>query len=106
MSDPFERYLGLYDPVDKLMAAYVALVLLWLVGATFKRSLGADSYGPQEQATILTEPALQHLERGGTYTLPRWHGGDLVLRGARAVESYPADELPDRDEDEPDEPEP
>lgn len=97
MSDPFEKYLGIYNPVDKFVVTYLVILVLWVLGSSFIRQSHRPAHTQQVQRDfhVLGEEALQHLERGGTISTRRWHGGDLVLQASRR-----ADVLDIRDADE------
>lgn len=73
---------------EKLGLVLVAVsIVLALVDVVRARTPSDDRPG---DAQLLGERELQRLEEGGSITVSRWHGGELVLEAEEVVVSVPS----------------
>lgn len=79
-------YIRRLDAEDWVLIGYlIGVGLMWLI-ERFNTASTSDNGGPHSgQQVRLDERALERLEDGDSMKIPRWHGGDLVLRGDMVV---------------------
>lgn len=73
------------SPEDWLLIGYIIGLVVWWISDALRDEDDGGARSWTEQQATLTEDHLARLESGERVSIPRWHGGELVLDGTMVI---------------------